>query len=329
MNYLYFTDTKYNKLIESFDWSNEDKNYYEIICLKEQSNAYEVPRDVKIYLYKYKVDYIYPQSKKFKVIYEDNGKYYQLILYKLRKYITKQIFDSLSNHHKLMVINMYNKGKDNIDWTKRYNYTYVYINVTINQLTDINCIKNLSLINRIDCDIIFDVYNSEDIENIYGSKELELLNLDYLYDHLDFENKVNNKNKDKKFKFKIDNYSNYIVDLEYYTEDGVKLVYKNSSFDDTFKINKTSRICHNLLYWLYYGSKVGRYGYTNYKFDNYLAIVKVTNGYMYVYYCVDDASCAGFVFQLYTRVYETLNKLWDHLNDVDKCIILKANLNII
>jgi len=333
MDYVYFTDTKYNKLIESFDWSNEDKSYYDLLCLKDSPIEYVIPRDVKIYFYRCKINYIYPRSKKFKVIYEDNGKYYQLILYKLRKYITKRKFKELKDHHKPMVINMYNKGKENIDWSENHEYIYVYINVTINQLTNIEFLKAYPLYERIDTDISFDVYNSEDIENIYGKKDLELLNFDKQYDHLDFENIINHNTQ--KFTFEIDEYSNYIIDIEYFIDINTKLIYSNDSFNQSekeegFKINDVSIKCNTLLYQKYYGTNYGWYGYSDYKFDNYLVLVKVNIKnkirYMYIHYCVDNASCGGMIFKLCTKSSCSKSKLWNQLNDTEKCVILKANL---
>jgi hypothetical protein len=84
--------------------------------------------------------------------------------------------------------------------------------------------------------------------------------------------------------------------------------------------------CYELLYQKYVGTNNGWYGYTNYVYNNYILILKRDNKYMKLHYCIDDASCAGFNFVITTRVYDSLELVWNKLKSSEKNAIMKKTL---
>jgi hypothetical protein len=77
----------------------------------------------------------------------------------------------------------------------------------------------------------------------------------------------------------------------------------------------------------YRGCKRGWFGYTSYdKYDNYLVILKEKDKFMYVHFCIDDASCAGWHFILKTQVYDSFETLWKSISSQNKAILIKYNV---
>lgn len=329
--YTFLTDTKYQKFIESLNATKEDQNYYNIICIKNFKDQPELSRNIKLYLYKCHTNYLFERSRKFQIIYEINGKFYEVILHKFRVHASKRIKNELRKYNDPIIKEMLmaSKNYSGFKWNNRT--TYVYINYDIKEMTDVNDLKNIPLCERIDLDLTFDVYNEAEVEIFYKKKILDLLNFTFEYDDIDIDNMINEK--EKKFNFAVGNYSNYKISLDFFN--GTKYD-SNSSNTNAKNIAHDAKKCYEILYprEKYHGIEKIWYGYTGYyQFDNYVLILHKhnennRNQYMYVHYCIDNSTCAGFIFSLKTRVYSSLEKLWNDLHGITKSRIIKKNLGI-
>lgn len=332
VEYTYFTNTKYEKFIESLDWCDEDKNYYDVISFKNIPKDFNIPSTCKLYMYDCQTDYLFPKSRKIRIVYELEFKYFDVTLTKLRHHGSLRILRDLKTHENEFVRKMCDTAKNNIDW-KKYdnNCTMIYIDLNVNQIENINFLMNKELYERIDLDLSFGVYNVDDIRNVYKKIDVEMIKFDNFYENIDIDSVINPETK--KFNFELGKYTNYVLDLEFFSGKKVKTdsfkffrkaSYKN--FENINEINNVAAKCYEILYKNYNGTKKGWYGYS--EFDNYVFILKENDKYMFVHYCVDDASCGGYVFSLTTRIYNSLEQLWQELNDDIKCTILKNNLAV-
>jgi len=163
------------------------------------------------------------------------------------------------------------------------------------------------------------VLNISEIAKVFQVKDYELLKFDTHYEDLDFSELV----ESDRFAFEIDNFSNFKVDLEFV--DGKKFA-KSSFKIKKSQITQVAERCHEILYDKYEGTQKASFGYVDYRFHNYILVVKKKDKYMFVNYCVDNATCAGFMFSLITKVFDTIKELWSKLDDKMKCDLLKQNL---
>jgi hypothetical protein len=323
------TETKYNIINNFLNIHKNDKTYYEIVCLKDVPKNFEIHKNVKLHKFVYDNKHIFNKnSKKLDLVYEIEYIKYKCTITKINKYVTKKIINNLKDYNDPLIKKMIKKFEDNFNFVENKRLTYIYINVENIKLQDDNEYNNV-----IFPDFCFGIYNIQEIKQIYNKENIsELLKFDDYYDNIDFNNIVTNND------IIPDNYIyhiNFNFDNCYCDLNGRKI--KGTSFDyidlDDEIINnkriKSFEILKTFMYQKYYTTRKAWYGYLDrYLYDNHMLILKNRNEdkYMFVIYCVDDASCDGYLFTLKTYLYDSLDSLWKNIDDNLKCKILQVNL---
>ncbi|XWV26274.1 putative orfan [Tupanvirus soda lake] len=360
MEYSHLTTTKY-KILYKCSKSSESKNNDEhtMIRLNDIPEQIVIPsHDAKIYFFKCKTDYIYPQSRKLVIIYENtNGEFIKCKIYKLKKHINKNTIANLENHNKTIVRNLHKKAIEEIDWNKTTELKCIYINIIQTKLNTLDILSDMSLSERIDPDISFGFYNPKELLYLHGKKYvLSFIKPKIYYKNIDFKNIINCKTKN--FNFDIGRYSNYMIDIECFN--GQK--YKADSFifnqdtnlndnkihdndtcgmndnilpldeEDWFSIDDyptlldikhqiriSSKMCYKVLYGGYFGC------YSGHNLSNYYVIIKNKQKLMFIFYGIENTTQDGFVFKLYSRIFKSTVALWKKLTTEEKMLLLKYN----
>jgi hypothetical protein len=330
------TETKLKIINNICSIHETDKNYYEIICIKEIENLPSIVPNCKLYLFKYDHNYksnsnILIRSRELKFIIEQNQKIYYITIRKLRTHLTKKNYIKLKSHDDSEIKKMWSTTLNNLNWKNDYTYLFIYSKVKEIALNDINKFGSIS--DRIDLDIKFGTNNFEEMMYIYQKDYKELITFNENYNNIDICNVMNGK----KFNIKIEPFSNYNINIEFF--DGQK--FKTSSDDFSRKkinpnikerIKSDAERCYEFLYQKYNGTKCIEFNDHD-DYEDYILILKNTIGnYMFVYYCEDNASCAGYYFILESKVYKKFDILWNDLSSDMKNAIIKAyipNMEII
>ena len=243
------------------------------------------------------------------------------------KYVTKKIVErDLATHEDPLVQRM--RGLlMKLDWKIHRQLTAVMCHaiVTAVPLDLIQEISTLPLYKKITLDSQLGEYNKNELDSM-GIDEVTLVNSFCTFQHpdLDFESMIN---KDSgSFAFHDVPSSNFSVNITSW--DGTKLITSSSDQEPETSVCKA---CEALLYKKCVGTRVARWGYSSYKYDNYFVIVKALSDkserWMAIYYCVDNASCAGFVFVLSSFMENSLAALWRRISSEARMKVIRANLD--
>jgi hypothetical protein len=327
------TKTKRNIILQIRKYHDSDKNHYNVIVKHNIDKLFikNIKTKCELYVFKFYQNYmesrdILKRSKKLKMIIKQNSKFYLIKIRKMRAHLTKNNYKKLQNHDNKRIKLMYQSDLENLNWNRDYTYLYIYSEI---KEISINDIELKPLIERVNLDIEFNIYNLNELLKFLKKYEVcELINFNNYYSNIDFEDIIKNEN----FNIKIDAFSNYDINIEFFN--GQKFKVSSDNFSDK-KINNSiknkikldAQICSNFLYQNYYGTKFIKYGCDSYlEFDNYSIILKQNEKYMYVHYCVDNSTCAGFIFSLQSKIYDNFDLLWNNIEQHTKCLILKNYL---
>ena len=319
------TKKKISVIKRVIEESPHDKNCYEMFYLRDGKTFQELclNSDCQIHLFDYSNGKKCDPNMKYhslQFIYENENALTEITINKLISYITPKNLRKLTKCDHYLADIMYNKCIDNIIWTDNKCYTYVYINTEIKILDNVDFLDK-PLYMRIMTDVQFGEYNPNKIKTIFGMKDIHLVKLDYQYENIDFDKRIGTDS----FNLKISNSSSY--ELELVLWNGEKYVsdsYNSKRIPD--KINLDFNICREILHQNYMGTPKAFSGYRSYlSCYSYVLIVlhPALNKYMLVVYSMDDSSCAGIIFTLATKLYDSLEKLWTRTNKTVKKLILK------
>lgn len=192
---------------------------------------------------------------------------------------------------------------------------FYYVKVNIIEDYNIDELQNIPLIERITPDYDLGGFDVNELYKLTGKTTADFIKFDTIYENIDFDDLFDDDDCDH------DNI-NYHYNIKDFNGNKIQ-------FDDYEKDFNCSDVCKKIkafLYQRYSGCKYGWYGYSDYLFNNYILVLKNGLEYMYVSYCVDNASCAGYHFTLESNVFDSFESLWDRLSDDKKDVIIKANM---
>lgn len=306
------TKTKYEKILELTSIQDHDKNYYKVICIKNDiADNYNTDflQNVKIYKYNYQNNYIFDKrSRRLDIVYHRNNKYHRLQIIKLNQFITKKTLKKIekNNHHPDVCDMIMAIKKLNNDFKKNKEFTCVYIRIN-DEILD-------SYDDDVDIcpDICFGIINTDELdmnEVVRGIKFKK-------YDGIDFDNMfdasmdIDYCMKSRNYKIDITNSrgQRYVYHSKYINDETSQSKYINE-FKDMVKA------CRNFLNRTYMGTNVVKFGDSDYHTNNnYFVILTNNKTYMTVLYAIDETTCSSFCFELIVKVYDDLNTLFENLN---------------
>ena len=283
------------------------------------------------------------------------------------KYVTKSlVYNHLAQHEDPLARKMRDLLNANPDWQqmKRKEATAVLCHATLS-VPSAELLKELAaqpLHNRIALDVRLGVYDQVKDDKLgYADAEMVSLGINELelvrsfctrqFDTLDFEDMID-KSDPVAFAFKVGSFANFSIYITGW--DDKKLSESSSDADKTSRAEqkRVAAACGELLHVSCQGSRIAHWGYSQHKYDNYFGIfyrmmerskeedvatdpgratkseASQVKKWMAVHYCVDNASCAGFVFTLTSwSSVNSLTSIWKRMKPVARMRFLRANLD--
>lgn len=212
---------------------------------------------------------------------------------------------------------------------------YFQINATLNVDYDISDLLNVALQERVMPDYHLEGYDADEFLRFTSMSVKDVVKFDKLYKDIDFNGLfryADGKRCDLKrggYNLTFETFEGQSCDDEFSyvesEEENIGVDEKENSEEINNDIVKPMFV-RNFLYQNYKGSEFAWYGYMSYTYDNYYVILERDGKFMYLRYTYDDASCAGFHFTLYSRIYNSFDKMWEKIPDDKKSILIKANI---
>jgi hypothetical protein len=320
-------NTKYDFLESMFIITKKEKKYYHTIIDNNKYFDTKIIKNKPIFCFEYNshqsIDARRNQSKELKIGWiDDNKQYHITIIKKIVLLLTQNILKNFEkNYNNLITNNFLDKkliekycmsANNNINWNENKKATFIYVDVEDKILEEINFQEY-----KIDNDIKLGLRNLKDgYKDIIFNKPNEK----YCFNPYDiFDGKNFNFREDINYSYNYKSFlDNEIVEFVNYFNDEIQ---KKEIEEKFYKYTHTQITKTFEFEYLNYNK------YGTYNENNAIIVKKIKNKDVYIYASVvqNNQTCAGFCCQINCFLFDSLEQLWNELQDYAKNRILEQN----